>query len=179
MGLLESFEESHTEQFLAVEHIKIPSATVKTSDGEPRAIYDIVCGHRIRISDHWAWLLLDYWVGTDKLLVREVPMAFPLLSHDPTDNGWAFIEREYGPGHREGPQPLLGRADFTGRGRELPDGRHHPLFVEFGNCAPAKFVLNVTHEVADYMIVPYGSKFAFVFLPTEDLIWAVAEKRMP
>lgn len=169
MGLLEDFERSHTRQFIEVEAIPLPKRTLRTSDGADWSIQRIVRGHRERISDRWAWINLHCWIVERLLEVQEVKLPCPLVQHSPSSEAWSYIEREYGPGEREEPQPFVGRSDFCGEGRLDGRGGHRALYVEFGNCAPAKFALNVAYAGCDHMIVPYHSPYAFVFLPTPRL----------
>jgi len=170
VGLLEDFERSHTRRFLEIERFDLPKQTLRTPDGKDWTIQQIVPGHSRRISDRWAWITLHCWIRWDAVDVTVVDLPAPLLFHRPTADAWAFIEREYGPGEREPQLPFFGRADFEGVGRSRADGSSYSLFVEFGNVPPAKFLLNLGYAIADYMIVPYGSPFAFVFFPTQTLL---------
>jgi len=168
MGLLENFERAHLKEFADAESIgplKVPS--VKTPDGRPWMLNEIVVGWQPRISDHWALTLLHAWIVYKLVKVCHVELPCELrASRNVDDPARAFIESEFGPGEREPCHFLIGRADFCSEGQD--DDR--PLLVEFGTCAPAKFVINLGMELCDHMIVPYNSKYAFVFIPTKQLI---------
>lgn len=160
MGLIEAFERGHINAFAEVAKTVLPKVSWCTPDKTRWTPQKILHAWGPgRMSDHWAYLILHRWVASNKVEVAHVDLPSPLRFHNPTDEAWRYIEKTYGGGEdsRE-PEALIGRADLACAGTPT-------LMVEFGTCAPVKFVLNLGLSDAHWMLVPYECKYAFVFIP--------------
>lgn len=168
MSLIEAFERSHLLQFARYEQIPLPKRTWRTPGGRWWTPQEALNGWQSRISDHWSWVTLHYWIVKDEVDVSHVELPTGLQRHSPEDPAWAFIDRTFGPGVREPWTHPLGRADLF---CPSPNPDRSGLTVEFGTCTPAKFVINLgwTSE-RPWMIVPYDEPFAFVFEAKRQLV---------
>jgi hypothetical protein len=179
MSLIETFEHSHLREFAEYESVALPEKTWRTPDHRWWTPQSVLKGWGSRISDHWAWITLHCWIVEKRVMVMHVELPGPLGCHMPDDPTWAFVDRRYGPGETEPLAHPIGRADlacYDDRDKIL-------LMIEFGTCAPAKFILNLGHsccpvgnshplylvEGTHWMIVPYGCAYAFVFIAAEQL----------
>jgi len=146
--------------------ITFPGVTWKTPDGrgwKPQEVF-IPWGER-RLSDPWACSLLAAWVQADRVEVFHLPLPQPLTCHDPREPAWRFVAALGNSSERE-INTLFGRADLA---IDFPDEKA-TLFVEFGTCAPGKFVLNLGQMLNDQMIVPYNCPYAFIFRPRREFM---------
>lgn len=149
---LDTFERQNLPHLLTYEAVALPKRTWRTPSREWWTPQAVLTGWRSRVSDHWAWLTLHAWVVEDRVDVAHVELPRPLQQHDPSDAAWAYVDAAFGPGERDG------RADLSCDG----------LLVEFGACAPARFVLGLGGGGEEHwMIVPYGCEYGFVFVPKE------------
>jgi hypothetical protein len=164
---LDAFEKAQLHEFIKYTTASLPKRTWQTPDRQWWTPQSTVIGYRERVSDHWAWAILHRWIATQNVRVTHVALPQPLCSHQPTDNAWAYINHEFGPGELGPEAHPIGQADLFCPG----DANRRGLMVEFGTCAPAKFVLNLAVGGTDAMIVPYGCPYAFVFLaPKRELL---------
>lgn len=164
---LDIFERARLREFADYEAITLPKQTWQTPDRQWWTPQTVLKGWRPRISDHWAWVTLHAWVVADEVTVMHVELPEPLVNHQPTDEAWSFIDYVFGPGEMEPLAYPIGRADLFCDGDET----QAPLMVEFGTCAPVKFVLNLGHNwCTHWMLVPYGCPYAFVFVATSGLL---------
>jgi hypothetical protein len=168
MTLIDDFERAHLREFAECGNLALPKKTWRTPDGRWWTPQAVLKGWRPRLSDQWACLALHYWVVKGQVSTQHVELPNPLGWHAPDDPAWAYIEQRYG-----SIDPLaypFGRADLA-----CPhESDEAALMVEFGSCAPVKFVLNLGHSFAPianthWMIVPYGCNYAFAFVPKSQL----------
>lgn len=162
MTLLDQFEQTHAGTFARFATFLLPSSSWRTPDGRNWVPQDVLrAWGSARVSDRWAFVMLHTWIVQKRVTVEHAELPAPLRWHDETDPAWAAIVREYGPGVTE-PFATFGRADLACEGK---DGTEPLLMVEFGTCAPAKFVLNLglSTPSTHWMIVSYGAPYAFVF----------------
>jgi hypothetical protein len=165
-SMLDAFERARLREFAEYEAVTLPKKTWRTPNGQWWTPQSVLKGWRPRISDHWAWVTLHAWIVWDKVTVAHVELPEPLVAHRPEDEAWAFIDYVFGPGELEPLAHPVGRADLYCDGEE----GQAPLMVEFGTCAPVKFLLNLGHNyLTHWMLVPYSCPYAFVFVAAESL----------
>jgi len=168
--LIDTFEHARLREFAEYESITLPKKTWQTPDHCWWTPQSVLKGWGSRISDHWAWITLHCWIVEKRVTVMHVELPSPLRRHTPDDPAWAFIDWQYGPGEVEPLAYPIGLADLA-----CQNNRDEPLLmIEFGTCAPVKFILNLGHAFCDiqsthWMIVPYGCAYAFVFIPEAQL----------
>jgi hypothetical protein len=158
MGLIDTIERTNLQELAAYADVPLPKRTWRTPDRRWWTPQMVLSGWRKRISDHWAWLALHTWVVEGQVVVRHLELPTPLNKHSASDPAWAFIDQHYGPGESTPLTHPAGQADLACRGGKI--------IVEFGTCAPVRFVLNLGCSAnVHWMLVPYGCDYAFVFVP--------------
>lgn len=180
MTMLEEFERAHRDWFTIAEAVALPTHTWSTPDRQKWTPQMVLQGHQPRLSDRWAWGQLHHWVIRGDVLVAHVDLPTQLLTHNRKDPVRQYIESA-----KDGDDELgwdvpgiYGTIDMVG------EMRGYRVYVEFGACAPIKFVLHLGMSppqgpgpggiqrsgLAHHMIVPYGTPYAFVFAPRRQLI---------
>jgi hypothetical protein len=157
---LDHFETANLAALSRAAGEPLPERSWITPEGRAWTPQQVLTGFRCRVSDYWAWHCLHQWVRQKLVEVEHESLPSALMSHSPEDPAWSHIENFLGKGEREPWTHPIGKADFqsTDKGRTTT--------VEFGTCAPAKFVLNLgwSRPRFTWMIVPYGCPYAFTFV---------------
>lgn len=159
MSLLEDFERAHRRRLHGAERSEKLPPSLKTPDGRDWRLSEIIVGWKPRISDRWAWSVLHGWIIAHKVLVAAMEMPCELSTQDANDPAREFVERMFGPGERDQPHIHVGMVDFAGE----------DALVEFGSITPASFVINLGTECCNHVVVPFSSRYAFIFSPQERL----------
>jgi hypothetical protein len=164
---LDDFEARSARHIAAFIEMPMPLATWQTPDGKIWTPQQVLQGWSRRSSDHWAWRTLHAWIMKDAVTIRHVEL--PRAYQKPGDEAWQFVGSLGNGTFEREPHGAMGRGDMLVNYDD--DGLG--LFVEFGTCAPAKFVFNLGTTGNDWMLVPGGKcGYGFVFTPLNPpLLW--------
>ena len=172
--VLDDFEERSARYIATFIEMPMPLATWKTPDGQIWTPQQVLQGWSRRSSDHWAWRMLHAWIMKGAVTVRHVEL--PVEYQRPGDEAWQFISKLGDGTFEREPHGVTGRGDMLVHYDACDQG----LFVEFGTCTPAKFVLNLGVTGNDWMIVPGGKcGYGFVFSPIKPPLLSVTSFEAP